>query len=141
MRFSPDEVLTRDSMDQIQSNMTWIWENTPRGKHINENGTSRSTNILAICGKTDGWVDQLSGLPMHQSQWYRWVLAEKQISFGESFASECTPSVTLGLKDLGYWADLDVSVRNITSSGFVLSLVSARGFTDYEVCWQAVGYK
>lgn len=145
--FSDDDVLTDDLMNQVQSNMTWIWENTPRAKYIRDTGSFKSTNILIIGGKISG-----DFAPVASSQWWGGGIgqnngmsaSEKQVAFGETFAPDCIPSVTFGLRNVGSWEGSTISAKNITHQGFTVT-VGARTFwlayRYYEIYWQAVGYK
>lgn len=137
--FSDDEVLTDDKMNQVQSNLNWIRENTPRAKYSYDTGAFKTTNIFIMGGKVSGEF---------ASEWWhgagdRSLFGEKIVSFPESFAADCIPAVTFGVRDWGEWGSVSFSAKDVTNVGFTLNSLNGKFIFNtrrYEVYWQAVGY-
>lgn len=49
--FQPNEVITRDKLDQMQDNLQWINDNTPRGRLFHGNARYES-DLVIVSGRT-----------------------------------------------------------------------------------------
>lgn len=83
--FVKHDIITRPDLDQLNSNLRWIQENTPRGRHYRDEGESRPVNIMMIAGK------------VHIRQNRKSDSATVGVKFERSFAPNCNPSVTTGV--------------------------------------------
>lgn len=138
VNWSPSELVGEDKMDQMNSNMSWLRDNTPRGVYTLPSGLRRveglriaSGRVLITARKSDSAI--------------------APVRFGNFFSSRCQPIVTTGIVAEGQ--------RKIFAiiNGFGQLHPDHRGFQvavniaadaekfdriskSFYVTWQAMGY-
>lgn len=83
--FKQDEVITKAHLDQLQDNFQWIYENTPRARHMSLSGSPRDVRSVIVCGRVT--------FPVNKKK----DTAGKTVRFGKAFGSGCRPHVTTGV--------------------------------------------
>lgn len=136
--FSKDDVLMKNDMDQINNNIQWINENTPRGILTNQ-GTSvqKDVSTLILGGAT-----VIRRKPKATSSLV-------PVRFGGYFAPGSSPYVTTGLvsdKKTDVFCVVNGPGRSLgpTYVGFDISVATNEGGKDYLkrdmwVFWHAFG--
>lgn len=90
--WAPHEVITRDKMEQLQSNYQWIADNRVRGRFYGNGQGKKTTDIILLAGKVR--------IPRNLKS----DTATVSVSFGAAFSSECRPVVTTGVVSDGHVA-------------------------------------
>lgn len=86
VNFAQHDIISRDKMDQIQADLYWVYDNTPRGRLFRPNGDIlRDDLIVAIAGKKQ----------INRNR--KKSTAKASVKFGKAFAANCVPSVTTGV--------------------------------------------
>jgi hypothetical protein len=86
--FKNHETMTRDLMDQIEQNLQYVKDNTPRGrlfKKTNKGVILKDDLLVIIAGKVK--------IPRNRKS----SSARATVKFGAAFASNCTPNVTTAI--------------------------------------------
>lgn len=86
--FKQHDTITRDLMDQVQQNLQYVNDNTPRGRIYSGTGsslTTRDTLLVLVGGKTK----------INRNK--KKATANATVKFGAAFAPTCNPSVTTGI--------------------------------------------
>lgn len=83
--FVKDETITKNTMDQLQSNFQWIYDNTPRGGYFRTNGNSRDERTVLMAGRHKVMRDPKTNA------------GTASVSFGRGFHPDCKPHVTTGI--------------------------------------------
>lgn len=87
MDFRRGDIITKSDMDQMQTNLQWLYEHTPRGLFYTKSGNTTTTGISIACGKVR--------IPKNAKSDTR----EVKLSFPRgAFASNCHPHVTTGIE-------------------------------------------
>lgn len=89
MSFEQNEVITKDKLDQLQSNYQWILENTPRARFISTGGTPRENKVVLLCGRVR--------FPRNKKK----DTAGARVRFGKAFDPRCRPHVTTSVVSVG----------------------------------------
>lgn len=84
IQWSPSEIISDDRMDNINSNLTWLHDNTPRGLYTLPGGARKSTNIKISGGRVV--------IPASKSD-----SASASVRFGNFFSAGCQPIITTGI--------------------------------------------
>lgn len=141
VNFSKHDIIMRSDLDQINANLRWVYENTPRGRHYRESGEPRPENLLIIAGKAK------------INQDHKRESATVAVKFGESFAPNCNPSITTGVvadfqRKIFCVVHGPGSINYPTAQGFQISVNIAAGSEkndiikkDFWVHWCALGYR
>lgn len=137
MSFSTDEVLTLEKLDQMQSNLTWIWENTPSTKYIYDSGQFKTSESLILSGKAKG--DFRTSRPSPGNISY---ISSLYVSFSQNFNISCIPNITMGLLDIGQWGGITISYSSADANGFAINVTSSNpdSLGPWQIYWQAVGF-
>jgi hypothetical protein len=80
--FAKHDIVTREVMDQLETNARWIVENTPRGRFYRGSGEPRPENLVLVAGKVI--------IPANKNS----DSATVKVSFPRAFANNCHPAVT-----------------------------------------------
>lgn len=86
--FKQHDIMTRDLMDQLQQDLQYVNDNTPRGRLFKNasNGTTLQDDLLVvICGRAK--MNRNRKKPDTQAT----------VKFGAAFDPSCTPNVTTGI--------------------------------------------
>jgi hypothetical protein len=85
MDFVNDRPITRDELDQMQQNLQWVYENTPRGRYVKQNETVKDEGLVIFGGNVHilGNRDRSS--------------ARAAVRFSTAFSAGCHPLVTTSL--------------------------------------------
>lgn len=84
--FVTDAPLTTDDLDQVQTNLQYLFDNTPRGRLYKEgSGKSESEFLMVVCGRE--WIEK--------SKTEDTVV--RKIKIGGGFSSKCRPNITTGV--------------------------------------------
>lgn len=141
MSFNKDDIVTNNDLDQMQANLQWLKDNTPRSRFFRENTDTTSDDMVLVSGRVS--IDKSK-----ESQ-----TAIKSIRFGRAFASNCRPNVSLGIV-----CQPGMNVHVVVNGPDNQLLPNSSGFQikayvpgtskktwkinkDFHVCWQAVGYR
>lgn len=139
--FVTNDVITKDSLDQMQSNLQWLKDNIPRGRY-NYNTGYTDENAVILCGQVK------IGKSKKES------VVRKRIRFGKAFAPNCTPNVTFGICS-DSTREIFCVINGINGAGFPdgtgFDLVVAVPDDDrkkawqikkpFYIQWQAFGYR
>lgn len=85
MSFKDNDVITKDDTDQMQNNLQWLNDNTPRGRLYREDGPSKDAKLVMICGR----------ISIPKSKKDNMVI--KRVRFGKAFSANSRPNVTTGI--------------------------------------------
>lgn len=88
LSFKQHDVMLRSDMDQVQQNLQWVKDNTPRGRlyHKGPHGvTTRDNLLVVICGKVK--------IPRNRKQ----STSHAYVKFGAAFDPACNPNVTTAI--------------------------------------------
>lgn len=135
-----NDVLTTEFVDQMQSNLQWLYENTPRGRWYYDEGI-RDSGLVIKSGRIH--------IPRTKNK--NTVL--KSVAFHNDFSPKCRPNVTLGI-----CASADKEIFAVvngpngktlpTSDGFDIKVHVRAGSSDgwniakgLYIFWQAAGWK
>ena len=84
IQWSPSDIITDDRLHNINSNLTWLHDKTPRGMYTLPGGARKDTNIKIAAGRV--------AIPATKSQ-----NASASVRFGNFFSTGCQPIVTTGI--------------------------------------------
>lgn len=135
--FVEHEPVTKEKLDQFQSNVQWIVDNTPITLHVNDLGQSSISNLIVVGGRAN--------LALTYGK------ASASILFNGAFDSSTKPVVTISVISDTYkhiWATqrgLDSSVF-ADARGFVVSVAAQDTYTlnlhpTVYVDWMAIGQR
>ena len=82
MDFAHDRPITRDELDQMQQNLQWVYENTPRGRYVRANKTVKDTSLVIFGG--------MAHIPGNRNK----NGAYAYVRFSTAFSPSCVPLVT-----------------------------------------------
>lgn len=85
MDFIDDRPITKDDLDQMQSNLQWLTDNTPRGRFVRNNNTVQEDSLVVLGGSS-----YIAPRPTENH-------ALAKVRFSTAFDSDCQPSVTTGV--------------------------------------------
>lgn len=85
MSFVKDDVVTKDSLDQMQANYQWINDNTPRGRFYRGNGEPLDVRTLVVSGRARIRKNKKDDT------------GKARVRFRKAFAPNCHPHVTTGI--------------------------------------------
>ena len=83
--FVDGETITLDKMNQMETNLQWINDNTPRGRYYRASGSPLDVRTIVVGGKALVKKNIKSDS------------AKVSVRFGRAFSSSCTPNVTVGI--------------------------------------------
>lgn len=83
VNFQPNQLLTEELLDQLATNQTWLYENTPRAVYTYGN-LRRREGVRIVSGRA------LIGATKKDS-------ASTTVRFGNFFSANCNPNVTTGI--------------------------------------------
>lgn len=144
--FKNHDTMTRDLMDQVQQNLQYVKDNTPRGRLFikTKNGvTLKDDYMVIICGRVK--------IPRNRKK----SNSRATVKFGAAFAANCTPVVTTAIcadhqRNLFIVINGPNGTNQPTSSGFeVYAAVQDNPKTkredaikkDFYVHWIAMGFR
>lgn len=141
--FVKHDIISRDQMDQIESNLQWINDNTPRGRLYQKNARVRSNLLVVLAGKK-----QINRNRKHSN-------AKATVKFGKAFDPTCQPNVTTGV-----CADFQRAIFCVVNGPNGINLPNSTGFEiqvnvqddpttkkeevikkDFWVHWSAFGFR
>lgn len=82
VEFKRDDVITKTTLDQVQSNMQWINDNTPRGRFVRHNDEILDEKLVILAGRK-----RVRRMPKKD-------MANAKVRFGRAFSPRCSPHVT-----------------------------------------------
>lgn len=86
MDFRRGDIITQEDMDQMQTNLQWLYEHTPRGLFYTRTGKTTTSKISVVGGRV--------AIPKNTKSDTRQV----RVTFpARAFASNCHPHVTTGI--------------------------------------------
>jgi len=147
--FEKNDVITRGSLDQLQSNLQWINDNAPRGRFVRINDEPLDVRTVLIGGKVH--------FPARNAA----MALSKKISFPKGsgstkdgvFNPSCRPHITTGIiSDFQRRIFCAVTGPNDNNypdgTGFRIRVYIAaekqknkKIQKDFFVCWQAMGWR
>jgi hypothetical protein len=88
LSFKQHDTITRDQLDQVQQNLQWVKDNTPRGRFFRQTtkGPVAKDNLLVVIGGK-----------AKISKNHKGSSSRATVKFGKAFASNCNPNVTTGI--------------------------------------------
>jgi hypothetical protein len=138
IQWSPSEIISDSRMDNINSNLSWLYENTPLGIYTLPGGARKTTGIRIACGRVT--------IPPTKSD-----NASASVRFGNFFSSGCQPIITTGIVS-DFQRRLFAAINgfgdlNPDHTGFQVYVNVAAGKEEndyissrFYVTWQAMGY-
>jgi hypothetical protein len=137
MSFTKNDNVTRDVVNQLQSNYQWINDNAPRGRFYGDERIIPDVKSVIACGR----------VVLHKNK--NQDNAQASVQFGKAFAADCRPHVTTGIistsrKDVFVIIGGPGGFLAPTASGFTLKLVvleeNRDTDKDFWIAWHAYGY-
>ena len=140
--FEQHDILERHIMDQNQSNLQWIKDNTPRGRVFRDSGRGIDTNLRLVVGREHIRADKKSDT------------ARVEVKFGgNAFDADCHPHITFSVVN-----DLQRNIFCVVKGPRGARYPNADGFEiwvninsekdkndfikkDFFVHWHAFGYR
>jgi hypothetical protein len=140
LEFAKNDVITKDDVDQMQTNLQYIKDNTPRGRFIGPRKIHNSLNVL-IAGRT----------PIRKNTKSRSAYVKVEFP-ARAFDPGCRPAITTGIV-----SDQTSKIFCVvngpggtdypTATGFDISVVVSKDsaqnsiIRDFWVDWHAYGYR
>lgn len=143
MNFVLNEVITKDELDTMQTNLQWLLDNTPRGRFIQENGRPVDVRSVIVSGRED--------IPASKNN----STVKKSVTFPKAFYVNCRPNVTTAIL-----TDAEPEVFCVVSGPGNSIVPTATGFEitvtvndqrkkkedwriskPFHIYWQAFGYR
>lgn len=140
VKFTKDDPVTLDTMNQVQANYQYIHDNAPRGRFFGDEfnvPVTENSRAVIICGRT------LLQKNRNQDN------AQASVQFGRAFAPECRPHVTTGIisttrKDVFAVLGGAGGLEYPAASGFYIKLVVLEDNQDTDkdfwIAWHAFGF-
>ena len=135
VRWSPNELIGEDKMNQMSTNMDWIAQNTPRA-------------LYTIDGlKTQQGIKIAAGMAFFQGSTTKDGSESESVIFGDFFSPNCMPIITTGSVSI-YMRSFFVGLHGLNglkpdARGFIINArrPSGKPFPrSFYVAWQALGY-
>lgn len=83
VNFQPNQLLSADLLNQLATNQTWLYENTPRAVYTYA-GITRREGVRLVSGRA------LIGATAKNN-------AHQTVRFGNFFSTNCNPNITHGI--------------------------------------------
>lgn len=83
VNFQPNQLLTEELLDQLATNQTWLFENTPRATY-HYGSLTRKEGVKIISGRA------LIGATKKNNE-------STTVRFGDAFSANCNPNITTGI--------------------------------------------
>jgi len=85
MQYTRDDPITKDSLDTLQSNYQWLYENSPRGRYYEASGLPLDEKTIILAGKARIRKNRKS------------ATERTSVRFGRTFDPRCQPHITTGI--------------------------------------------
>lgn len=138
IQWSPSEIISDSRMDNINSNLSWLYDNTPRGLYTLPGGARKTTNIKIAAGRV--------AIPPTKSD-----NASASVRFGNFFSSGSQPIITTGIVS-DFQRKIFCAINGFGElqpdhTGFqvFVNVAASKESNDYissrfYITWQALGY-